>query len=207
MISIARTIIATKCDQAPKFDGTLNDPIWSKAGRTPSAFTNFPATDPCGRQTIVFCCYDQNALYVAFDCEEPELDQQQIDNTNILASDHVGVHLEVGDTRGRGARCFVMGNRGGITLGGAWQGQVNLPHECKAGPNRWYFQLAIPFKNLAGVQGPPLPGEVWGVKFTRYGKNSETGASRMRSCWPHIPTIVEDVVTDNANLCFGAGRA
>src|SRR5438105_1949820 len=83
-----RTIVAAKCDHAPKFDGTLNDPLWSNAGKTTSAFTNFPSAEPCGRQSVVFCCYDDNALYIAFDCEEPELDQQQIDSKSILAADH-----------------------------------------------------------------------------------------------------------------------
>ena len=200
-----RTIVATKCDHAPKLDGTLNDPLWSQAGKTASAFTNFPSVEPCGRQSVAYCCYDDSALYISFDCEEPELDQQQIDNKNILAADHVGVYLEVGDTRGRGARCSVIGNRAGFVCSGAWrEHEPKLHFECKAGPNRWYVQMAIPFKYLSGIAGAPLRGEVWGIKFTRYGKNTETGAARMRSCWPHIPTISEDVVTYNANLCFSA---
>ena len=199
------TIIATKVDHAPKFDGTLNDPLWKTAGQTQAAFVNFPSKEPCGRQTVAFCCYDNENLYFAFDCEEPELDQQQIDNGNILAADHVGVHLEVGDTRGRGVRCHVIGNRAGSNLGGAWREQ-KIQYECKAGPNRWFVLMGIPFKSLHGTDGPPLRGEVWGVKFTRYGKNSETGASRMRSCWPFIPTISEDVVSYNASLCFGANN-
>lgn len=199
------TIIATKVDHAPKFDGTLNDPLWKTAGQTQSAFVNFPSKELCGRQTVTFCCYDNENLYFGFDCEEPELDQQQIDNGNIPAADHVGVHLEVGDTRGRGVRCNIIGNRSGCNYGGPWREQ-KIQYECKAGPNRWFVLMGIPFKSLQGTDGPPLRGEVWGVKFTRYGKNSETGASRMRSCWPFIPTISEDVVSYNASLCFGANN-
>ncbi|HEY3322837.1 MAG TPA: glycoside hydrolase family 20 zincin-like fold domain-containing protein [Planctomycetota bacterium] len=192
-------IICTRMEQAPKLDGTLNHPIWQQAGKTASAFTSFPVKEPCGRQTVVYACYDDKNLYLAFDCEETELDQQQIDNKNILAGDHVGVHLEIGGTRGRGPRCSIMGNRAGHTFG-----EGNLTYKCAAGPNRWFVQMGIPFKNLPGAPSTPLRGEVWGVKFTRYGKSTDTGAARMRSSWPHIPTISEDVIIYNAALCFGA---
>src|SRR5437016_3009798 len=49
-----KAIVATKVDHPPKFDGTLNDPLWKTAGQTQSAFANFPSKDPCGRQTVVF---------------------------------------------------------------------------------------------------------------------------------------------------------
>src|SRR5262249_11175638 len=62
--------------------------------------------------------------------------------------------------------------------------------------------MAIPFKSLPC--NAPMRGEEWGIKLTRYGKVTETGASRMRSAWPHLPTIVEDVTTYSGSLYFGA---
>jgi hypothetical protein len=193
------SIIATKVDHPPKLDGTLNDPLWQRAGKTKSAFVLFPTKTPCdGRQTVTYFLYDDNALYIAFDCEEPENDQQQIDNPNILAADHVGAHLEIGDTRGRGPRVTIMGNRAGHTFGG------KMEYKGAFGPKRWFAQMALPFASLPGSGKVPQRGEVWGVKLTRYGKITGTGASRLRCSWPLIPTISEDVISYNGSLFFDA---
>src|SRR5258706_6773502 len=84
-----RAVVCTRVAGAPKMDGTLNDPLWQQAGKTESAFTNFPSKEVCGRQTIVLLCYDDNNIYIAFDCEEKELDQQKIDDKNVRGGDHV----------------------------------------------------------------------------------------------------------------------
>jgi hypothetical protein len=198
-----RSIVCPRVAAQPKFDGTFNDPIWQQASQTQSAFTLFPSKDVCGRQTIALFCHDDHAIYIGFDCEEAELDQQQIDNPNVRGSDHVGVHLEVGSNDGRGPRCNVFANRGGCQLSGPFKEQ-KVECKCAAGPKRWYVQLAIPFSSLPGSGTVPLPGEEWSVKLTRYGKMSDTGASRMRSAWPYIPTIVEDVTCYGATLYFDA---
>src|SRR6185295_3486298 len=174
-------IVCKKVDHAPKLDGTLNDPIWQQAGTTDSAFMMIPQKEVCGRQTVVYTCYDDQNLYVAFDCEEGDLDQQQIDDPEISRGDFVGIHIEAGDYRGRGPRFVLAGNRAGFRPGEPW-GQAGLKYKCAAGPKRWFAQFAIPFK---GFGRTPLRGEAWGVKFTRYGKTPETGALRMRSSWPY----------------------
>ncbi len=197
------SVICTRVPSQPKFDGSFNDPLWQQAGQTQSAFTLFPSTEVCGRQTVALFCYDDRAIYIGFDCEEPELDQQQIDNANVRGGDHVGVHLEVGSSGGRGKRCSVFANRGGCQMQGPWKEQ-KVECKCAAGPKRWFVQLAIPFSSLPGTGAAPLTGEEWNVKLTRYGRMTENGASRMRSAWPHIPAIVEDVTCYGASLFFGA---
>jgi len=105
------SIVSLKVDRAPKLDGTLNDPLWKQAGKTESAYVLFPSKTPAGRQSVAYFCHDDKALYITIDNEETELDQQQIDNKDIGFGDNVGVLFEVGDTRGRGARCKILGNR------------------------------------------------------------------------------------------------
>jgi len=63
-------ILCRKVAQPPKLDGTLHDHLWQQAGKTESAFMMIPQKEVCGRQTVVYLCYDAAALYVAFDCEE-----------------------------------------------------------------------------------------------------------------------------------------
>ena len=69
---------------------------------------------------------------------------------------------------------------GGSALSGQWKEQ-KAEIKCAAGPKRWYVQMAIPFASLPGSGAMPLNGEEWGIKLTRYGKMTETGATRMRS--------------------------
>ena len=198
------TITSTKVDRAPKLDGTLNDPLWKQAGKTESAFVLFPSRTPAGRQSVAYFCHDDKALYITFDNEETELDQQQIDNKEIGVGDHVGVLFEVGDTRGRGARCKIIGNRAGFSMQGSWR-KAELArddYKCVYGPNRWIVQMAIPFSSFPGHGQPALRGELWGIKLVRFGKTLDTGASRMRTSWPHINAVSEDVAANNGKLYF-----
>jgi RNA polymerase sigma-70 factor (ECF subfamily) len=197
-------IVCKKVERAPKLDGTFNDPLWQQAGKNESAFTLIPQQEVCGRQTVVYLCYDTNALYAAFDCEEKELDQQQIDAKDIRSGDHVSLHIEVGDYRGRGQRFFLHGNRAGCAASGDkpldyWRQFPGFQYKCVSGPNRWIAQFAIPFKGFSRV---PVRGEAWGVKLVRYGRTMATGALRMRSSWPHIPTPTENTVLHNGRLYF-----
>ncbi|MBI3829770.1 MAG: hypothetical protein HY291_09650 [Planctomycetes bacterium] len=197
------TLVSTKVDHAPKLDGTLNDPLWSQAGKTESAFVLFPSKEPAGRQTMTYFCHDEKNLYITFDCEESELDQQQIDNKNIQVGDHVGAIFEVGDARGRGVKCRIYGNRSGFELQGAWRGN-QIQYKCVYGPNRWVVQMGIPFAFFPGSEQTVLRGELWGLKLIRYGKTLETGASRLRESWPFVQASSEDVVINNGLLYFEA---
>src|ERR1700747_428612 len=61
------SIVCKKVDHAPKLDGPLNDPIWQQAGKNDSAFMLISNNEVCGRQTLVYLCYDTDALYVMYD--------------------------------------------------------------------------------------------------------------------------------------------
>ena len=202
------SIISFKVERAPKLDGTLNDPLWRQAGNTESAFVLFPSRTPSGRQSVVYICHDDKALYISIDNEEAELDQQQIDNKEIGPGDHVGVLFEVGDTRGRGALCKILCNRSGYSMLGSWRNRQLDPagYKCVYGPNRWIVQMAIPFSHFPGHGLPALRGELWGIKLVRFGKTLDTGASRMRASWPHINAISEDVAANNGRLFFQSGN-
>jgi hypothetical protein len=198
------SITSFKVDHAPKLDGTLNDPLWKQAGKTEGAFVLFPSRTPAGRQTVAYVCHDDKAIYISLDNEETELDQQLIDHKEIGYGDHVGVLFEVGDTRGRGARCKIICNRSGYSMQGSWK-KAELAkddYKCVYGPNRWIVQMAIPFSSFPGTGQAALRGELWGIKLVRFGKTLDTGASRMRTSWPHINAISEDVAANNGKLFF-----
>src|SRR4051812_16326098 len=72
-------ISASRSSLPPRLTPTLRQ-FYKLAGETPavqacrteSAFTLFPSTGVCGRQTITLPCYEQDNIYIAFKCEENE---------------------------------------------------------------------------------------------------------------------------------------
>ena len=57
----------------PKIDGRLNDACWKVAPKTSAFVTN--DGDKSSVVTYGYVCRDDNYLYIAFDCREPQIDK------------------------------------------------------------------------------------------------------------------------------------
>ena len=77
-----RKIAAVETDSPPKIDGKLDDPCWQKAAQTGDFIQFEPNSgEPAGHKTKVYLLYDQNRLYVGFECFKGDM--------NVLAANSV----------------------------------------------------------------------------------------------------------------------
>jgi hypothetical protein len=71
-VVVGQSIAAVRANDAPKLDGTLDDPAWEKA----SKITEFQQREPyegrpATQRTIVKVLYDKHSLYFAVKCYQP----------------------------------------------------------------------------------------------------------------------------------------
>ena len=73
-------------DEAPKIDGDISDPVWSKATRIDEFYQTEPVrgAEP-SETTVVYIAYDENNLYFAFDCRLSQPDQILATGSRIMA--------------------------------------------------------------------------------------------------------------------------
>jgi hypothetical protein len=85
--SAVETVHASKVTTPPVIDGNLDDPVW----KTAPAFTDFKTFIPdfgkvLPQQTKAWLAYDEENLYFAFDCQDPEPDKIK---ANVCARDAI----------------------------------------------------------------------------------------------------------------------
>jgi len=172
-------VVAMYCPptkQAPVIDGKLglDDACWTEAQRV--SFLENDTGEPAEVMTEVMVAYDKNNFYVAFVCNEPELDKLQGSITQrdgkVWTEDELEIFL---DTNCDKRSCFQFrinslgtqydGKKG--VKRGRWDISWNASWEAKTGRNKdsWVAEFAIPFKEL-GLERV-LPGHIWAVNFCR----------------------------------------
>lgn len=91
------TLPAVEISQPPVLDGDLSDPCWAAA---PSVTDFYFPTDgsEAAETTTAWICYDQQNVYIAFDCRDSQPDkivsQQKKRGGNISKDDWVGVDFD-----------------------------------------------------------------------------------------------------------------
>jgi hypothetical protein len=197
------TLVCKRVSVPPVIDGEVDkDTVWQQCEHTKGAWAQIAARTASGRQTVAYTCFDNENLYFAFVCEEPELQNVKMEGNlatrGLLqaagSDDCVEAVLEVGGTQGEGEVYSFRANLRGRSQ--AW-GLTQIPANTytpvwksagKLGPNRWMAEMAIPFSSLKRTPGQkgfpaPLRGDVLGLKFVRYGAATENIAARMVSTW------------------------
>ena len=210
-----RVIVAKKITAPPIRDGILEDECWKADGpqsewlhRTQSAWVQMRTTDITPKQTVLYVCYDDQYLYVAYCAEEPEpksilfLEKQK-------TGDPYYIHPYYGDcgelfieTDGLGGdgygwqlifniyqHMLYDGTNPNTAEGRRWQSGTKL--KGAMGPKRWVIEMAIPLKGFRrgsyAYQGPPKRGERWGIRVVRNGRPPPTGQDRIFSTWTYNP--------------------
>jgi len=169
----------------PKLDGKLDDAAWARAARTailPMVPTQAPAP------TFVRLTYDERNLYVAFECDEPWIDQLVAASAGrdgpIWNMDCGEVLLAPDGSRRRyyhfivaPAESALYDDRTGFkTLNdqdASWNGECRYGYHVDKEAKRWVLEIAIAFAGL-GVE-PPKPGASWLANFGRERHAGKTG--------------------------------
>jgi len=166
---------------APAIDGALLEGAWDRAERT-GRFVRSLDGKPAAAATEARLLWDDQALYVAFQCEDANVatpftrDDEQLYTSNVVeiflnpSGDLAHyVEIEVAPSNALFDASFT-GRRAGMDLG--WSsgarhavqvdGTLNDPRDVDRG---WTVELAIPFAKLPG--GPkPKRGDEW--RFNLY---------------------------------------
>jgi hypothetical protein len=166
--------VAARVSKPPVVDGKLDDDAWREA-RPTSAFTQkspVEGAQPTER-TTVRVIYDDDALYVGVDCEQPgsPVVERLTRRDREVEADWVSVAL---DTRRDGKSAFVFEvNAGGALLDGVrfndtdfspdwdenWEARVAVRD------HGWSIEYRIPFRIL---RFQTLPLQSWGFEVRRY---------------------------------------
>ncbi|HUS91483.1 MAG TPA: sugar-binding protein [Phycisphaerae bacterium] len=178
-------VAATKAP--PKIDGKIDDDEWSAA----SVATGFLGTDSpkwrglagfdyAAAQTTVRVTHDAKCLYVAFRCDEPEIETLQVTGTRprdgaLWRDDCVELFLQPPGAEHHfhlivNSKGWVYDAKNSPTVkkGADWDAE-GLKVAASASPpgagSYWAAELAVPFVAL-GAEAPG-PDAVWGADFAR----------------------------------------
>jgi hypothetical protein len=170
----ARSIAAVRTDTVPIIDGKIDESCWSLANIA-TDFTDYKTESLAVEQTFVRVLYDDDNLYIAFECLEPEPDRivafERKYDQSLHDEDGVEVRFDTFGDR-RSAYIFAVN-----TLGTRYDARVGLfdyrdddtwgcdwSAACSVEEDRWIAEIAIPIGNILFEQ---KDSTAWGVNFRR----------------------------------------
>lgn len=196
-ISERPVLKAPESPAAPVIDGVPDEQAWDSAALAANFMILGAEGELAPVQTRARMLHDQQALYVAFECDEPStatlLRGASGPNQGVWAQDVVEVFLDLDGDR-QGYLHLGISAGGGWwqdrRLGGRWyadwfswsDGSAPTPAWSAAasvGEGRWTAELALPFE---GVGGMPRPGKTWGLQFCR---TRRAGGGEDHSTWSY----------------------
>jgi hypothetical protein len=177
---------ALRTEHPPKIDGILNDEPWRVASRI-TDFVDLQTGKPSEIKTIVRLCYDDRALYIAFECLEPNMPQlkpakRERDSLEIFSDECVEVFIDPEYSRTHYFHFAVNANGNLYDAEGfdqSWNSSAQVA--ASLGEGAWFVELAIPFECVAIT--PEVTG-LWGLNLTRT-RNIER---RQHMCWSWTQT-------------------
>jgi hypothetical protein len=147
----------------PALDGVPDDDVWKTATVAGQFRRSSLRRDEIGRQTEVRLAYDQENLYVAFECAEDDPAKVRRDckipNSAAILKDDV-VELFLIPSRGS-AIGFTFNAAGTVRV----DGKAVARAAGRVGEKSWTVEAIIPFKEM-GWAGPPV-GHTWRGNFAR----------------------------------------
>ena len=167
---------------APIIDGNLNDEAWKDAACQPFLFdtANFLPAEPVTR---TFFDWDDERMYVAYECAEPDpggimFRKKGQDAGSLDDDDSTQLFLQ---SPGMELYYRFVINTGGFVFDEhhydpAWN--CDAHGAAQLGDHVWTAEMSIPW---SGIGGPPSPGQVWRANLSRHrlvGGNTFTQWSR-----------------------------
>jgi hypothetical protein len=177
----------------PVIDGDLSDPCWSQAevavgfhprGADRTQWADLP--------TSLRLCYDSEALYLAYECPEPNLGGitavPHPRDFDVYTEDMVGLLLDVGHKRGGHYDMELAVSAAGTQYDFAWGLQEAWNGDWTAAPrlypaeNKWVCEMRMPFTD---TRQAPKKGDIWGMQAMRW---RYAGGPETISIWSAVPT-------------------
>jgi hypothetical protein len=204
---------------APTVDGALDDPAWTNSALADGFMILDGAGQPAPVGTSVRICFDDEALYIGVECEEPNVAglvaNATEDGSPVWSDDCVEVFLDTEGDRfsylhlGVSATGFKWQDR---RLGGNWYtdwystsgGDVPAPEWSAAasvGDKSWTAEMRVPFDQIGGA---PAPATVWGAQFCR--TRRATG-DEQNLCWSYTEGQYYAVPERFGSLVFATGAS
>ena len=163
------TVSCTSTQNTPKIDATLDDPTWRRKPDIAGFVCTIPDSPP-STPTIAWVTYDQQALYLALYCVEPNPAQMRISATEhdgrVWEDDSVEIFIDTNYDRKSFFQIII--NPRGVTYDGKSDGPWDGDFESAATvtDKAWLLEAAISWNTL-GLDGPPAPGSKMGLNLVR----------------------------------------
>ena len=172
-------------------DGLLNEPAWKRAATT-GRFTSWSDKFIPRYETQVRVLWDDQHLYIAFECEDGDIEATMKERDANLWEEHeiAEVFIDPGNTQRTyyefgitplnavddliipdfGAHASLAGRKcwdcKGMVTAVKVNGTLNDPKDVDKG---WTVEMAMPLVNFDGAPHlPPKPGDVWRINFYRW---------------------------------------
>lgn len=206
--------------EAPQIDGSLDDRVWRGAAEAEGFMVLDGDGERAEADTRALVCADSEALYIAFECEEPNIGglvrAAREDGHAVWSDDCVEVFLDTEHDRSGYVHLGVSASgakwqdrRPGARFNTGWfdpggTGDLPMPEWTAAasvGEDRWWAELRLPF---AEVGGRPEPGETWGANFCR---TRRAAGGERNSTWSYTPGQYYAVPDRFGILAFAAGES
>ena len=175
-----------RCKKTPLIDGILNDPCWREEAREINLRDDRTGKKP-KVETKVCITYDEENLYLAFSCWEPEMEKivssvKKKDDIDLYKDDCVEIfirrqsqtnsyyHLGINSL---GTLCDAIREYQMMSENTSWDSGAQVA--TSKGKQFWTVELSIPFSSLGGKV---RQGETWRVNFNR-----ERYAEKELSSW------------------------
>jgi hypothetical protein len=187
-LSDDKVLSASVATTPPMIDGSLDDPCWQQAGRVDDfiPLLKVPGTDVT--TTVLACAYEE-ALYFAFDCQEPTTKElvakTETRDGPVWEDDSVELFLDTNRDR-RTFYQVIMNSRGALfdqdtgepgLAGPKWDGPITAA--ARVHPSRWTAEVKLEF---AGLRLAQAKGQVWGANFAR----TSLRAGRSTYSWARV---------------------
>jgi hypothetical protein len=185
-------LLAARASQAPVIDGRLDDEAWRGAVAT-DAFTQqypFDRQAPSER-TVLRVLYDDDAIYVGFDCEQVHTPIVERLTRRDRDSESEWVWIDL-DSRNDGKHAFIFAvNISGVLADGQILNQSTFSFEWDENwegrtartPTGWSAEIRIPLRVLRFDS--QLPIQSWGMQATRF-----IAQRQEQDIWAYFPRDV-----------------
>ncbi len=181
-----REIEAIRAEVPPTIDGKLDDSCWKNSAKTGELIQFEPQRGKSATQpTTIYVAYDENKLYVAFECFKTDMNNLAANQTRrdafFFSDDHVEVLI---DTFLDGRNCYTFAlnplgtqtdrrltnegaNRrtGSSSIGTAISWDCDWEGKAAKETDKWVAEFAIPFAELRFSKASQTA--TWGINFWR----------------------------------------
>ncbi len=203
-------LVAPRLTDAPIIDGDLSDPIWHSAAVVDGLIVA-GSYAPADQKTSIRLAFTNDALFVAFDCDDTAVIATTRDHDQAAWDDDcVEIFLSPRFRLDEYIH-FIVGANGATyderNGNASWSSQPAMQSAVKRRPGGYTVEIALPFAGIlndASLQ--PRRGDLWGLKLTRSDRDQQRGAPLQNSSWTPIAQAFADasawgdLVFENTNV-------